>query len=125
MIPTLMSIYLLMIRGLWIEGAGAATDWLATPVPGSGITVTIFLRAMTAYVIALLLSRQEAAPLACIGGSLGTLIGDDLTNLDKVSRLDASIASIGGAGTFDAIFMTGILAAFATIGLQQRTARLH
>ena len=111
------------------RGSGGAVallmHWLATPVPGSGITVTIFLRAMTAYVIALLLSRQEAAPLACIGGSLGTLIGDDLTNLDKVSRLDASIASIGGAGTFDAIFMTGILAAFATIGLQQRTARLH
>ena len=120
-----------MMRGLWIEGAGATTavallmHWLATPVPESGITVPVLLPAMTAYVIALLLSRQEAAPLAYIGGNLGTLIGDDLTNLDKVSRLDASIASIGGAGTFDAIFMTGILAAFATIGLQQRTARLH
>ena len=130
-IPTLISIYLLMMRGLWIEGAGATTavallmHWLATPVPGSGITVPVFLPALTAYLIALLLSRQEAAPLAYIGGSLGTLIGADLTNLDKVSGLDASIVSIGGAGTFDAIFMTGILAAFATTGYQQRTARLH
>jgi uncharacterized membrane protein len=130
-IPTLMSIYLLMMRGLWIEGVGAATavallmHWLATPVPGSGITVPVFLPALTAYLIALLLSRQKAAPLAYIGGSLGTLTGADLTNLDKVSGLDASIVSIGGAGTFDAIFMTSILATFATIGYQQRTARLH
>jgi hypothetical protein len=30
------------------------------------------------------LSRQDAAPLAYIGGSLGTLIGADLLNLDKL-----------------------------------------
>ena len=40
----------------------------------------------------------------------GTLIGADLTNLDKVSGLGAPVASIGGAGTFDGIFLTGILA---------------
>jgi uncharacterized membrane protein len=68
--------------------------WLATPVPGSGITVPVLLPAMTAYVIALLLSRQEAAPLAYIGGNLGTLIGADLTNLDKVSGLDASMSRL-------------------------------
>jgi uncharacterized membrane protein len=131
-IPTLMSICLLMMRGLWIEGAGVTTavallmHWLATPVPGSGITVPIFLPAMTAAVIALLLSRQEAAPLAYIGGSLGTLIGADLTNIDKMSGPDASIVSIGGAGTFDGIFLTGLLAALAEgFDFQQRTARLR
>jgi uncharacterized membrane protein len=56
------------------------------------------------------LSRQDAAPLAYIAGALGTLIGADLTNLDKVSGLGAPVASIGGAGTFDGIFLTGILA---------------
>ena len=54
--------------------------------------------------------EDYAAPLAYIAGSLGTLIGADLLNLDKVRGLGAPIASIGGAGTFDAIFMTGILA---------------
>ena len=51
-----------------------------------------------------------AAPLAYIAGGLGTLIGADLTNLDKVRGLGAPVASIGGAGTFDGIFLTGILA---------------
>jgi uncharacterized membrane protein len=57
-----------------------------------------------------LLSRAHAAPLAYIGGSLGTLIGADLLNLDKVQGLGAPVASIGGAGTFDGIFLIGILA---------------
>ena len=59
---------------------------------------------------AVILSRVDSAPLAYIGGSLGTLIGADLTNLDKVRGLGALVASIGGAGTFDGIFLTGILA---------------
>src|SRR5260370_408837 len=58
----------------------------------------------------LLLSRANAAPLAYIAGSMGTLIGADLTNFDKVAGLGAPVASIGGAGTFDGIFLTGILA---------------
>jgi uncharacterized membrane protein len=48
--------------------------------------------------------------LAYISGSLGTLIGADLLNLDKLQGLGAPIASIGGAGTFDGIFLTGIVA---------------
>jgi uncharacterized membrane protein len=60
--------------------------------------------------VALLLSPRRAAPLAYIGGSLGTLIGADLLNLDKVAGLGAPVASIGGAGTFDGIFLTGVLA---------------
>ena len=61
-------------------------------------------------VVAVILSREDSAPLAYIAGSLGTLIGADLTNLDKVRGLGAPVASIGGAGTFDGIFLTGILA---------------
>ncbi|MEJ2687158.1 MAG: DUF1614 domain-containing protein, partial [Gammaproteobacteria bacterium] len=34
----------------------------------------------------------------------------DLLNLDKIRGLGAPVASIGGAGTFDGIFVTGILA---------------
>ena len=41
---------------------------------------------------------------------MGTLIGADLLNLDKVGGLGAPIASIGGAGTFDGVFVTGIIA---------------
>jgi uncharacterized membrane protein len=79
-------------------------------VPGLGIAVPVFLPALVTAVVALLLSRRDAAPLAYIAGSMGTLIGADLTNLDKVRGLGAPVASIGGAGTFDGIFLTGILA---------------
>ena len=41
---------------------------------------------------------------------MGTLIGADLLNLDKISGLGAPVASIGGAGTFDGIFLIGIMA---------------
>jgi len=48
--------------------------------------------------------------MAYISGTLGTLIGADLINLGKIEGLQAPVASIGGAGTFDGIFFTGILA---------------
>jgi uncharacterized membrane protein len=60
--------------------------------------------------VAALVAWRELAPLAYIGGSLGVLIGADLLNLDKLPGLRAPIASIGGAGTFDGIFITGIFA---------------
>jgi uncharacterized membrane protein len=115
-IPALMSLYLLVTRGLWINGAIATAavalvlHWLANPVPGIGIAVPVFLPALVTAVVAMLLSPENAAPLAYIAGSMGTLIGADLTNLDKVRGLGAPVASIGGAGTFDGIFLTGILA---------------
>jgi uncharacterized membrane protein len=41
---------------------------------------------------------------------LGTLIGADLMNLGSIQGLHAPVLSIGGAGTFDGVFLTGILA---------------
>jgi uncharacterized membrane protein len=115
-IPTLMSIYLLIRHELWIKGAvaialvAALVHWLATPLPGLGIAVPIFVPAIVTVLVAVLLTREQAAPLAYIGGSLGTLIGADLLNLGDLGNLGAPIASIGGAGTFDSIFLTGIIA---------------
>lgn len=115
-IPTLMSIYLLVRYNLWLTGAisvavvAAIIHWFAEPVPGLGIAVPVFLPAIVTAIAAWILSRDYAAPLAYVAGSLGTLIGADLLNLGKISGLGAPIASIGGAGTFDGIFLTGILA---------------
>jgi uncharacterized membrane protein len=111
-IPTLMSIYLLIKRELWMKGlvAPLVIHWMADPVPGLGIAVPVFMPVVVTAIVAMILSREDSAPLAYIAGSLGTLIGADLTNLDKVRGLGAPVASIGGAGTFDGIFLTGILA---------------
>jgi uncharacterized membrane protein len=115
-IPTVMSLYLLFSLRLWVRGLIATVivalvlHWTAQPVRGVGIAVPIFVPAMVTAVVALVLAWQDAAPLAYIAGSLGTLIGADLSNIGRVRGLGAPVASIGGAGTFDGIFLTGILA---------------
>ena len=115
-IPVLVSLYLLARHALWIRGVVATAvvalviHWFADPVRGVGIAVPVFLPALITAVLAVVLARERAAPLAYVAGSLGTLIGADLTNLDKISDLGAPVASIGGAGTFDGIFVTAILA---------------
>jgi uncharacterized membrane protein len=115
-IPTLLSIYLVVkhrLRGKAVAGmavVAAVVHAMARPVPGVGIAVPIFVAPLVAAATALLLSRRAAPPLAYVAGSLGTLIGADLLNLGKIQGLGAPVASIGGAGTFDGIFLTGILA---------------
>ena len=115
-IPTLMSTYLVLRYQLWFKAMIAIAviaiiiHAMATPVHGVGIAVPVLAPVVVTAVLAFLLSRDYAAPLAYIGGSMGTLVGADLMNLDKISNLGAPVASIGGAGTFDGIFLTGILA---------------
>jgi uncharacterized membrane protein len=115
-IPVIMSIYLLLRTRLWLQGLVATAavavvcHVLAHPVRGVGIAEPVFVPALASAIVAIILSRAYAAPLAYVGGSLGTLIGADLLNLDKVRGLGAPVASIGGAGTFDGIFLIGIIA---------------
>ncbi len=115
-IPTVVSAYLLVKHRLWVQGplaiacVAAVSHLLAHPVPGLGIALPVFVPALATAVTALVLSRRHAAALAYIGGSGGTLIGADLLNLGRLQGLGAPVASIGGAGTFDGIFLTGVLA---------------
>ena len=115
-IPTLLSMFLVVKTAtygsslLGIVVVAAITHALARPVAGVGIAVPIFVPPLAAAAVALVLSRQSAPTLAYVAGSLGTLIGGDLMNLGNIRGLGAPVASIGGAGTFDGIFLTGILA---------------
>jgi uncharacterized membrane protein len=115
-IPGFMSFYLLAKNRLWVLGSvavicvAAVCHMLARPIPGIGIALPVFAPASVTAIVALLLSRKQAAPLAYIGGSLGVLVGADLLNLNKLADIGAPIMSIGGAGTFDGIFVTGVLA---------------
>ncbi len=115
-IPVLLSMYLLF-RHRFYGNALLATaivtlvvHWMARPVPGVGIVVPMFVPPVVTAIVALSLSRYQAAPLAYIAGSLGTLIGADLLNLGHLRGMGAPIASIGGAGKFDGIFLTGLVA---------------
>lgn len=84
------------------------------PVQGIGIGIPIFVAPFTAAIVALLLEPQLAAPLAYISGTLGILLGADILRLSTVRNMATPVASIGGAGTFDGIFLTGIFAVLLT-----------
>ena len=115
-IPVVVSAYLLVRYRLWLQASLAVaciatvSHLLAHPVRGLGIAVPVFVPAVATAITALVLSRRYAAALAYIGGSIGTLVGADLLNLGRLQGLGAPVASIGGAGTFDGIFLTGVLA---------------
>jgi uncharacterized membrane protein len=113
----------------------------ARPEPGLGITLPAFIpplaAATAAHLIAWALGADPAVtvPAAYIGGSLGTLLGADVLNLPRLLReeedtemeVEAELAgiqpsrqlllSIGGAGVFDGIFLTSIVAPLLARGV--------
>jgi uncharacterized membrane protein len=57
-----------------------------------------------------LLGAHHPDAVAYVSGVVATLVGADLANLNKLGNLGAPVASVGGAGTFDGIFLTGNVA---------------
>lgn len=113
-IPILVSIFLIpmvnpidLVIGVFIMTV--LIHMMARPVKGLGIAVPALLPPIMAAGLALIIAPQSAPMFAYISGTLGSLIGADLLNLKKIPYLGAPIASIGGAGTFDGIFLTGII----------------
>ncbi|HOE14855.1 MAG TPA: DUF1614 domain-containing protein [Candidatus Saccharicenans sp.] len=126
-IPSLISLYLIFRWGglFWeLVIATAITTFLvnrvARPVKGLGIATPALFPPLVAALVAFLVSLispdglHTAPVIAYVSGTLGTLIGADLMNLKKIPELGAPVASIGGAGTFDGVFLTGIIAVVLT-----------
>jgi uncharacterized membrane protein len=88
----------------------------ARPTPRVGIVIPGLIPAFVAAASALILAPDQAPPVAFIAGVAGPLIGADLLNLkailQDVPRLETALISIGGAGTFDGIVLSGITAAY-------------
>jgi uncharacterized membrane protein len=101
LVPTLISTGIMVI----------VTRWLARPTPGLGIAMPFWIPPIFSALLALLLARDNPAPVAYISGVVGTLIGADLLNWSNFKKLGSQVLSIGGAGVFDGIFLTGIVAA--------------
>lgn len=86
----------------------------AKPVRGIGIATPFFVGPVVTLAAALILGGGfglPAAGIAFVAGTLGTLIGAYLLHLKDVPGKETSMLSIGGAGTFDGIFLTGIITA--------------
>jgi uncharacterized membrane protein len=84
----------------------------ARVIPGVGIAIPGLLPPVVAALGALALAPQMAAPVAFIAGVAGPLIGADLFHLKDLKASPTGVASIGGAGTFDGIVLSGIIAAY-------------
>lgn len=99
---------------LGVLGVSLVTRLVARPVPGLGITTPFFVPPLGAAIPGTLLAGgiPWAGPvIGYVSGTLGTLIGADLLLWREFPRLGARVVSIGGAGTFDGIFLTGVIAA--------------
>jgi uncharacterized membrane protein len=121
-VPMLISIYVLTLQPAAIVPSvlGALIVALvvhrwARPVRGLGIAIPMFIPPIVAAVAAWALAglfggNEQVDAIAYVGGVMGTLVGADIANLGKLRELGAPVASIGGAGTFDGVFLTGIVA---------------
>ena len=117
LIPLALSLYLIskidfgIALPILLVVVSLVVNRLARPVPGMGIGVPGLVPPLVAALGAYLLCPPALrAPCAYIASTMGILIGADLMNLRQIGQLGAPVASIGGAGTFDAIFLSGIIA---------------
>jgi uncharacterized membrane protein len=117
LIPIIFSIYLLTNTGVGIFSALIGIFFVAMishltsrPIAGLGIGMPIFIAPLSAALAAIMIDPQNSAPFAYVSGTIGVIIGADLLRLKDIRRLGTPLASIGGAGTFDGIFITGIVA---------------
>jgi len=83
-------------------------------VPGAGIRVPLLIPGLTALLAGIIFSGGtglNAAVTALVSGTMGALAGGNIANLFRVSDLEIPEVSIGGAGTFGAVFICCILPA--------------
>lgn len=120
-IPIFISLYLLNAYTLPVLNIVMAISIVAVvsflfsrPIHGLGIGIPIFIAPFTAAITAMLMEPTHTAPLAYISGTLGILIGADILRLNNIRSMATPVAAIGGAGTFDGIFLTGIFAVLLT-----------
>ncbi len=116
-VPFILSCYLMARWGIVFEplfgifSVAVVSYVLAKPVPGVGIALPVFVAPLMAAFIAVFMGPSVHAPsVAYISATMGTLLGADILHLRDLKKIRAPVASIGGAGTFDGIFLAGIIA---------------
>lgn len=121
LVPLFFCLYLLRHNNLdagsvalGVAAVSAVSYIFSRPIPGLGVGMPIFVAPITAALVSVLLDGELRAPLAYISGSLGVLLGADVLRLRDIREMGVPVASIGGAGTFDGIFMTGMVAVLLT-----------
>jgi len=93
----------------------AAIAYVTTrPMVGLGLRVPLFVPGLTALLCGILFAQGlglSAGVIAFVSAVFGILLGANLAHLPHVGDLEVPQVSIGGAGTFGAIFIGCILSA--------------
>ena len=117
LIPIFFSLYLIFFHQLnplqfipAIMVVSYISYIFSRPIEGLGVGMPVFIAPVTAALVALVIAPTQSPPLAYVCGTLGVLIGADLFRLKDIKQMAVPVAAIGGAGTFDGIFFTGIIA---------------
>ncbi len=127
-VPVLISAYLLLVSipgkspdvlasyvrlGVVLAVVSLTTYKSSRLVKGLGIATPAFgpplMTVLAVLTVDLLSPLSCPTQVAYVGGSLGTLIGADLMNWRRLPELGAPVVSLGGAGTFDGIYITGLV----------------
>lgn len=87
---------------------------VAKPVPNRGITIPALIPPFTVAIPSIILAPSIAPVIAFPAGVLGVLIGADILNINRIKEMPGPGGSIGGAGTFDGVFLSGVLSVFLT-----------
>lgn len=90
--------------------------YFATPIAQQGIAMQPLIPAGAAALSGLVLAPAWAPPIAFSAGVLGPLVGADLMHLDDIAEIGTGMASIGGAGTFDGVVLSGLVATLLVPG---------
>jgi len=89
---------------------------LSRVVPGLGIALPGFIPPLLTVILTLIVfpvyTLNNPYVIGYVSGTIGTLIGADILNLGKITKVGSPLISIGGAGTFDGIYLTGVMSVF-------------
>jgi uncharacterized membrane protein len=101
-------IFLILINIILIT---AISKYFSKVIPGVGVVMHPLIPPIFSTIISYILFFHQPilVPVsAYIGSVFGTLIGADLLNLRKIIEASPQIVSIGGMGSFDGIFLSGL-----------------
>lgn len=117
MVPLAFVVYLLLHNPLKLSQVFIATaivtgvaNIASRPLLRLGVSIPLLVAPITAALIASHLDPVQRAALAYVSGTVGVLVGADLLHLKDIQKMGVPVAAIGGAGSFDGIFLTGLLA---------------
>ncbi|MCX6683316.1 MAG: DUF1614 domain-containing protein [Methanoregula sp.] len=105
---------LLVPVGSGILLVALVTFFATRPIPGVGLRVPLLIPALTALLMGMLLFGGAGIPatvMAFVSGTTGTLLGGNIPQLFRIKDLEVPFVSIGGAGTFGAVFICCIVPA--------------